>query len=31
MHVVYFGRTSYDIPSLGSTMENQGSTGYLVI
>jgi len=31
MHVVYFRRTRYGIPSLGSIMENQGSTGYLVI
>ena len=31
MHVVYFGRTSYGMPSLGSTMGNQGSTDYLII
>jgi len=31
MHVVYFERTYYDIPILGSTMGIQGSTGYLII
>jgi len=31
MHVVYFGRTCYGIPSLGSTIRNQGSIGYQVI
>jgi len=31
MHVVYFRRTSYGIPSLGSTMRDQDSIDYLVI
>jgi len=31
MHVVYFRRTSYGTPSLGSIMGNQGSTGCLII
>jgi len=31
MHVVYFGRTRYDILSLDFTIGKQGSTSYLVI
>ena len=30
MYVVYFRKICYGISSLASTMENQGSTGYLV-